>query len=208
MREFVWSLSALKTLFWIFFFVNDDSLYKFEANNKGCTVWKKITKNSCSQKKWNQEWAGVKRQQFCLRKQILRRWKFNKRFSGRHYYLKKSCNCLSPECCTNKSQQLPWYSDTAGSWILRKWECLSLKLPNLRKHYTLWGLGWSICLCPRNTLFGLYSILQAIPSKEPIMKFQVWRQCKQKSNFSKINTSIYDRTNINFCECCQAFLGI
>lgn len=137
MREFVWSLSALKTLFWIFFFVNDDSLYKFEAKNKGCTVWKKITKNSCSQKKWNQEWAGVKRQQFCLRKQILRRWKFNKRFSGRHYYLKKSCNCLSPECCTNKSQQLPWYSDTTRSWILRKWECLSLKLPNLRKHYIL-----------------------------------------------------------------------
>lgn len=190
------------------FFVNDDSLYKFEAKNKGWTVWKKITKNSCSQKKWNQEWAGVKRQQLCLRKQILHRWRFNKRFSGRHYYLKKSCNCLSPECCTNKSQQLPWYNDTAGSWILRKWECLSLKLPNLSKHYTLWGLGWSICLCPRNTLFGLYSILQAIPSKEPIMKIQVWSQCKQKSNFSKINTSIYDRTNINFSECCQAFLGI
>lgn len=50
MREFVWSLSALETFFWNFFFVNEDSLYKFEAKNKGGLVWKKITKNSCSQK--------------------------------------------------------------------------------------------------------------------------------------------------------------
>lgn len=169
---------------------------------------KKITKNSCSQKNeiLNEQVLkdsnSVYENKFCMDESLIRG------FQDVIIIKKKSCNCLSPECCTNKSQQLPWYNGTAGSWILRKWECLSLKLPNLRKHYTLWGLGWSICLCPHNTLFGLYSILQAIPSKEPIMKIQVWSQCKQKSNFSKINTSIYDRTNINFCECCQAFLGI
>lgn len=75
---------------------------------------------------------------------------------------------------------------------------------------TLLGEVWDdpFAHAPRNTLFGLYSILEAIPSKDPIVKFHVWSQCKQKSNFSKISTSIYDRTNINFCECCQAFLGI
>lgn len=169
---------------------------------------KKITKNSCSQK--NE----------ILNEQVLK--DSNSVYENKSrideslirgfqdvIIIKKSPAIVSAQSAVPiNPNKLLWYNDTAGSWILRKWECLSLKLPNLSKHYTLWGLGWSICLCPRNTLFGLYSILQAIPSKEPIMKIQVWRQCKQKSNFSKINTSIYDRTNINFSECCQAFLGI
>lgn len=188
-----------------FFFVNEYSLYKFEAKNKGGHSLKNITKNSCSQK--NE----------IVNEQVLK--DSNSVYENKSYVdeslirgfqdviiIKKSPAIVSAQSAVpinpNNSH------DTTRSWILRKWECLSLKLPNLRKHYTLWGLGWSICLCPRNTLFGLYSILQAIPSKEPIMKIQVWSQCKQKSNFSKINTSIYDRTNINFGECCQAFLGI